>query len=90
MTFFLSEETSYRFPLLARRQLQGGQAYGKLIVDIRNYRNETVVVQWLETMPWFISYYLHTLKATLNGLQQCLSFALVRLIILFIIFLPFS
>ncbi len=90
MTLFLAEQLSCRPSFMARRQLQGSQAYGKLIVDIRNYQNETVVIQWLETMPWFISYYLHTLKATLNVLQQRLSFVLAYLKCLFIISPPLA
>ncbi|KDQ11455.1 hypothetical protein BOTBODRAFT_67994 [Botryobasidium botryosum FD-172 SS1] len=55
-------------PLTVRRVLTGaGQSQGALAVSLSNTNTETMRVAWVETMPWFIKFYLHTLEATIKG-----------------------
>ncbi|KZV99912.1 Gpi16 subunit, GPI transamidase component [Exidia glandulosa HHB12029] len=45
-----------------RRTMTGSAQYaGGLLVQLENARNETVRVSYLETLPWFVTLYLHTL-----------------------------
>ena len=50
-----------------RRALLGGQTRAELSVHLINNKNDTQQVLWLETMPWFINFYIHTLTATIGG-----------------------
>jgi Gpi16 subunit, GPI transamidase component len=54
-------------PLSVRRLLLGGQTRADLSIQLMNKENVTREVLWLETMPWFIYFYLHTLTATIDG-----------------------
>ncbi|KZW01503.1 Gpi16 subunit, GPI transamidase component [Exidia glandulosa HHB12029] len=50
-----------------RRTMTGSAQYaGGLLVQLENARNETVRVSYLETLPWFVTLYLHTLEIRVN------------------------
>lgn len=36
-------------------------------MTIRNNRRSTLQVVYLETMPWLVQFYLHTLRISVNG-----------------------
>jgi GPI-anchor transamidase subunit T len=57
--------------LVIQRTLRGSnQAYGRLIVTIQNLQSDTVGLLYLETMPWFVQFYLHTLKIHVDDLLR--------------------
>src|SRR5262249_9509994 len=43
------------------------QALGKLSVALKNHLPTSLTVTYLETMPWLVQFYLHTLKVHING-----------------------
>ncbi|KAG6836173.1 hypothetical protein H0H93_010654 [Arthromyces matolae] len=54
--------------LSVQRTLRGSsQAHGQLSVVLKNHRAEPLSVVYLETMPWLIQFFLHTLKIHING-----------------------
>jgi GPI-anchor transamidase subunit T len=61
----------YEMPLTAisaRRTLSGtNQARGKLTAVITNNYPEELEVIYLETMPWLLQFYLHTLQVHYEG-----------------------
>jgi len=46
------------------------QSYGKLSVQVKNNLETDVSVIYLETMPWLVQFYIHTLKLTVNGIGR--------------------
>ncbi|KAF9490588.1 GPI transamidase component GPI16 [Pleurotus eryngii] len=55
-------------PLALQRTLTGAsQANGHLALRIQNRLNEELRVVYLETMPWLVQFYAHTLSATVDG-----------------------
>lgn len=51
-----------------RRTLRGSaQDHGALAVSITNAGSAPVRVAYLETLPWIVYLYLHTLELTVNG-----------------------
>ncbi|KDQ26147.1 hypothetical protein PLEOSDRAFT_1078384 [Pleurotus ostreatus PC15] len=55
-------------PLALQRTLTGAsQANGHLAVRVQNRLNEELRVVYLETMPWLVQFYAHTLSATVDG-----------------------
>ncbi|KAF5374112.1 hypothetical protein D9615_008878 [Tricholomella constricta] len=57
--------------LSVQRTLRGSsQARGQLSLVLSNHRGEALHVVYLETMPWLIQFYLHTLKIHINGLLR--------------------
>ncbi|KAG5642984.1 hypothetical protein DXG03_001800 [Asterophora parasitica] len=57
--------------LSVQRTLRGSsQARGQLSVVLSNHRNEPLHVVYLETMPWLVQFYLHTMKIDINGLPR--------------------
>jgi len=55
-------------PLSVQRILKGtSQSRGQLSVSIRNTLPSEVQAVYLETMPWHVQFYLHTLKILVNG-----------------------
>lgn len=57
-------------PLLATRNLHGGLTDGKMTLQLENRNSTTLDVLWMETLPWFISLYLHTLNVTVDGFES--------------------
>ncbi|KZS93864.1 Gpi16 subunit, GPI transamidase component [Sistotremastrum niveocremeum HHB9708] len=55
-------------PIRVTRVLRdASQTHGRLTVSIINESNHTQYVAYLETVPWFIQFYLHTLRITVDG-----------------------
>ncbi|KAJ7479624.1 GPI transamidase component GPI16 [Mycena latifolia] len=55
-------------PLSIRRTLQGStQDYGTLAVSITNAGPTAMRAAYLETMPWIVTFYLHTLDLHVDG-----------------------
>ncbi|KAF4577470.1 Subunit of the glycosylphosphatidylinositol transamidase complex-like protein [Pleurotus pulmonarius] len=55
-------------PLALQRTLTGAsQANGHLAVRVQNRLDEELRVVYLETMPWLVQFYVHTLSATVDG-----------------------
>jgi len=72
MTLFFStalDAGERGMPLSVRRTLRGsGQARGQLsVVLTNNWPTEMQHVIYLETMPWLLQFYLHTLRIYCNG-----------------------
>jgi phosphatidylinositol glycan class T len=62
--------STYRnsLPISVVRTLRGfTQANGKLALILQNYKPEPQPLIYLETMPWFVQFYLHTLQAQVDG-----------------------
>ncbi|KAF8959181.1 Gpi16 subunit GPI transamidase component [Flammula alnicola] len=58
-------------PFSVKRTLRGSsQAWGRLSVMITNHRSETVHALYLETMPWLVQFYLHTLETRIDGIVE--------------------
>ena len=55
-------------PFSVKRTLRGSsQAWGQLSVVITNQCDAAVYVLYLETMPWLVQFYIHTLEARVDG-----------------------
>ncbi|KAF5360885.1 hypothetical protein D9756_004535 [Leucocoprinus leucothites] len=55
-------------PVSVTRTLRGfTQASGKLSLVLKNRRSTPQELIYLETMPWFIQFYLHTLQTRIDG-----------------------
>ncbi|KAF7361641.1 GPI transamidase component GPI16 [Mycena venus] len=58
-------------PLSVRRMLRGSaQDHGALAVSIANADPSPVRVVYLETLPWIVHLYLHTLELTVDGVPR--------------------
>ncbi len=60
--------------LSVRRTLKGSsQTHGELSVVVRNNRPVPVRTRYLETMPWHVEFFLHTLGVTCGdgGATKC-------------------
>ncbi|KAF8184185.1 GPI transamidase component PIG-T [Pholiota molesta] len=58
-------------PFSVKRTLTGSsQAFGRLSVVITNHQTEAINVLYLETMPWLLQFYLHTLEARIDGVVE--------------------
>ncbi|KDR77599.1 hypothetical protein GALMADRAFT_138681 [Galerina marginata CBS 339.88] len=58
-------------PFTVKRTLRGSsQAYGQLSVVITNEQPSTVHALYLETMPWLLQFYVHTLQARIDGVPR--------------------
>ncbi|KAJ6500164.1 Gpi16 subunit GPI transamidase component [Mycena vitilis] len=58
-------------PFSVRRTLHGAaQDHGTLAVSITNPRPAPVRVAYLETMPWIVYLYLHTLRLAVDGVPR--------------------
>jgi len=56
-------------PISVRRTLRGSsQAWGQLEAVITNHLAVMVQIIYVETMPWLLQFYLHTLEARVNGI----------------------
>lgn len=57
--------------LSVQRTLRGSsQARGQLSVIVKNHSNSVLRVVYLETMPWLVQFYLHTLDIRINGVRE--------------------
>lgn len=55
-------------PLVVRRLRSGvGQERGRLGVELINYLDAAIEVVWVETWPWWVRTFVHTLEATVAG-----------------------
>lgn len=58
-------------PLSIQRTLRGSsQARGQLSVVVKNNNPTTVQVMYLETMPWLLQFYLHTMRIHSDGVPR--------------------
>ncbi|KAG6872379.1 hypothetical protein C0995_010193 [Termitomyces sp. Mi166 len=56
--------------LSVQRTLRGSsQAHGQLYVKLTNHQAESLRVVYLETIPWLIQLFLHTMKIHINGVR---------------------
>ena len=68
------EYSSDANPISVKRTLRGSsQAWGQLEAVITNQSPVMVQVIYVETMPWLLQFYLHTLEARVNGIKTGLS-----------------
>uniref|UniRef100_A0A8H7XKW9 Gpi16 subunit, GPI transamidase component n=1 Tax=Psilocybe cubensis TaxID=181762 RepID=A0A8H7XKW9_PSICU len=64
---YQSESTNFS----VKRTLRGpSQAHGQLSLVITNHRPYTIHTLYLETMPWLLQFYLHTLEARVDGVLR--------------------
>ena len=60
-----------QLPITVRRVLTGAeQTHGGLLLSITNEGDTEFTTAWLETMPWFIQFFLHTLELRVGGQQR--------------------
>lgn len=58
-------------PLSIQRTLRGSsQSRGQLSVAITNNQLIELRTIYLETMPWLLQFYLHTLRIRMNGVSR--------------------
>ena len=62
--FLYTGYTEKPMSISVRRVLLGGQQRATLSLSVTNHLNVSRSVGWLETMPWFINFYLHTMTVT--------------------------
>ena len=43
---------------------------GQLSVTIRNFRDFEMRAVYVETLPWHVQFYLHTMKTTIDGVRR--------------------
>jgi phosphatidylinositol glycan class T len=55
---------------IQRTLKESSQSHGQLSVVLRNPSSTPVDAVYLETMPWIVQFYLHTLTATINEVPQ--------------------
>jgi hypothetical protein len=69
-----SAPTPPELPISVRRVLTGAeQTHGGLLLSIANTGDTTHTTAWLETMPWFIQFFLHTLELRVDGQRRGMS-----------------
>ncbi|CUA76870.1 GPI transamidase component PIG-T [Rhizoctonia solani] len=60
-----------QLPITVRRVLTGTeQTHGGLLLSITNEGDTVFTTAWLETMPWFVQFFLHTLELRVEGQQR--------------------
>ena len=60
-------DTSLMDVTLQRVLTGSSTSRGQLSVSITNHRNYEMQAVYVETLPWHIQFYLHTMKATVDG-----------------------
>ena len=56
---------------MIRRTLKGSEQYkGRLSVVLTNRAASEVKTSYLETMPWLLQFYLHSLRAICDGIAR--------------------
>ncbi|KAF9014895.1 GPI transamidase component GPI16 [Cyathus striatus] len=63
------QDKSQSFISVRRKLTSSSQVRGKLELLIQNHQDTTQHVLYLETMPWIVQFYLHTLKAYINNVD---------------------
>ena len=62
--------------LSAQRTLKGSsQSDAQLFITVTNHLPDEIRVAYFETMPWLLQFYLHTLRAEIDGRPRGMSFA---------------
>jgi GPI-anchor transamidase subunit T len=57
--------------LSVQRTLRGSsQARGQLSVVVKNHHSAPMHILYLETMPWHVQFFLHTMKIHVDGLRK--------------------
>ncbi|KAF9045933.1 Gpi16 subunit GPI transamidase component [Hymenopellis radicata] len=65
------EPTKHPMPFSVRRTLQGSsQDRGQLSIFLTNHMPSSIQVVYLETMPWIVQFYLHTMRVHVNGISD--------------------
>ncbi len=66
----LDLHTNPRIPFSFLRTLKGAsQDQGTLALTVRNHDSTSPLqVLYLETMPWYVEFYLHTMRTTCDGI----------------------
>ena len=73
LTFLHEQEKAVLTPLqpaslYASRSMNGqGQESGSMEITVENLSESTLVVDYLESLPWFLKAYVHTLQARVTG-----------------------
>jgi len=57
-------------PISIHRVLPGGQSTGHLSVRMHNRDVNPAKLLWMETLPWFITLYLHTMTPIWTGSSE--------------------
>ncbi|KAF8223922.1 Gpi16 subunit, GPI transamidase component [Tricholoma matsutake] len=58
-------------PFSVQRTLRGSsQARGQLSLVLKNHQSTAMHVLYLETMPWHVQFFLHTMKIHVDGLRK--------------------
>jgi phosphatidylinositol glycan class T len=66
--FLAAPGLAVKHPLNIQRSLVGtGRVKGGLVTEIANIGKETIEIQYLDIIPWYLQIYTHTLVVTLNG-----------------------
>jgi phosphatidylinositol glycan class T len=52
------------------------QSHGELSVSVTNHMDIDTNIAYLETMPWLLQFYLHTLTTTIEGVTRSQHFNL--------------
>jgi phosphatidylinositol glycan class T len=75
LLFLLAVDRSQN-PIRAHRYLSGyGKERGGIVVTFHNFDVLPVKITYLESVPWFLKIYLHTLSASSQSLENgCESF----------------
>ncbi|TCD65858.1 Subunit of the glycosylphosphatidylinositol transamidase complex-like protein [Steccherinum ochraceum] len=67
----LASSSSPLTPISVQRTLKGSiQSQGRLSVVITNHLPITIQTSYLETMPWLLQFYLHSLRTYHNGISR--------------------
>ncbi|KIY72968.1 GPI transamidase component GPI16 [Cylindrobasidium torrendii FP15055 ss-10] len=66
--YLLEPITPHPMPISFRRMLHGNsQDRGQLVVTLDNHLDNAIDILYLETMPWMVQFYLHTMTVEHNG-----------------------
>jgi GPI-anchor transamidase subunit T len=55
---------------ISRKLTTSSQAHGMLSIALQNVLDEEVQLLYAETMPWLVTFYMHTLKVSFDGIQR--------------------
>ncbi|KAG9081986.1 Subunit of the glycosylphosphatidylinositol transamidase complex-like protein [Ceratobasidium sp. 392] len=76
---FTYAPTPDELPVSVRRALTGAeQTHGGLLLSITNRGDSVQTAAWLETMPWFIQFFLHTLELRIDGHKRGMTHDLLQ------------
>ncbi|KAF9076064.1 Gpi16 subunit GPI transamidase component [Rhodocollybia butyracea] len=67
----LSKPNQALVPFSVQRSLRGStQDRGELSIVVTNHQQNTLQLRYLETMPWIIQFYLHTIRVHSDGVLK--------------------